>query len=105
MIEIVVVTFSREERLQLSDSGGSLMEAIRNHGIGDLLAICGGCMSCGTCHVYVEPPAFDVLPPMTEGEDMLLDVSAHRSANSRLSCQIPLTTSLDGMRVRIAPEG
>ena len=34
---------------------------------------------------------------------MLKDLTSYR-ANSRLSCQIPLTDALDGLRVTIAPE-
>jgi 2Fe-2S ferredoxin len=41
---------------------------------------------------------------MSEDENDLLDSSDHRSANSRLSCQVPLTPELDGMTVTIAQE-
>ena len=36
--------------------------------------------------------------------DDLLDSSDDRDATSRLSCQIPFTEQLDGLRVRIAEE-
>ena len=38
---------------------GTLMEAIRDNGFDDLLALCGGCCSCATCHVIVHD-GFDV---------------------------------------------
>ena len=41
---------------------------------------------------------------MTEDENDLLDSSDHRDETSRLSCQLPFTDALDGLRVRIAPE-
>jgi 2Fe-2S ferredoxin len=31
-----------------------LMEELRNNGFDDLLALCGGCCSCATCHVFIE---------------------------------------------------
>jgi 2Fe-2S ferredoxin len=31
------------------------MEVLRDHGFDDLLALCGGCCSCATCHVFVDP--------------------------------------------------
>ena len=87
-----------------ADDGLTLMEAIRDAGMDELLALCGGCCSCATCHVYVDPVFSDLLEEASEDEDDLLDSSDHREDNSRLSCQIPLSTSLEGIRVRIAPE-
>ena len=81
---------------------GSLMEAIRDSGFQDLLALCGGCCSCATCHIVVESD-FVAPEPMSSEEDDLLDGSDHRQAGSRLSCQIPLTDACDGLRLRIVP--
>jgi 2Fe-2S ferredoxin len=84
--------------------GLTVMEAIRDNGFDELLALCGGCCSCATCHVHVDPAFLDKLPTMTEDEDDLLDSSSDRDANSRLSCQIPFVDALDGVRVKIAVE-
>ncbi|WP_066555971.1 2Fe-2S iron-sulfur cluster-binding protein [Croceicoccus bisphenolivorans] len=84
--------------------GISLMEAIRDAGFDELLALCGGCCSCATCHVQVHPGFEDRLPPVSGDEDDLLDSSDFRIATSRLSCQIALTPQLDGLAVTIAPE-
>ena len=84
--------------------GSSVMEAIRDAGIDELLALCGGCCSCATCHVIVDPAFTDKLPEMSEDEDDLLDSSDHRTETSRLSCQIPMTADLDGLKVQIAEE-
>lgn len=80
------------------------MEALRDNGLDELLALCGGCASCTTCHVYVDPDSAGDLPPLSEDENDLLDSSDHRTDRSRLSCQIPLTGALDGIRVVIALE-
>jgi 2Fe-2S ferredoxin len=80
------------------------MENIRNAGIDELMALCGGCCSCATCHVYVDPDMKDALAPMSADEDALLDSSSYRSPTSRLSCQIPFEPGLDGLRVTISPE-
>lgn len=85
-------------------NGLTVMEAIRDNGFDELLALCGGCCSCATCHVHVDPAFFDGLPPMSADEDDLLESSDHRVATSRLSCQIPFTDALDGLKVTIAPE-
>ncbi len=81
--------------------GLSVMEAIRDGGIDELPAICGGCCSCATCHVYVDVADLALLPPMGADEDDLLDGSPNRTDRSRLSCQIAV---FDGLRVTIAPE-
>ena len=86
------------------DVGLSVMEVIRDGGIDELLALCGGCCSCATCHVLIDPAFADRVAPMSEDENDLLESSDHRSAQSRLSCQIPFTSDLDGMTVTIAPE-
>lgn len=80
------------------------MEAIRDEGIDELMALCGGCCSCATCHVHIDAAFADKLPAMSADEDDLLDSSDHRDATSRLSCQIPMTEALAGMTVRIAEE-
>jgi 2Fe-2S ferredoxin len=79
------------------------MELVRDAGFTDLLALCGGCRSCGTCHVYIYGALWDKLPPMSSEEDAMLSASGHRSAESRLACQIPFDASLDGLKVTIAP--
>ncbi len=84
-------------------NGFSLMEAIRDAGFDELQALCGGCLSCATCHVYVVAGPQIVLPPQGEDEDDLLSDSPYRQPNSRLSCQIPLSDALDGLHVTIAP--
>jgi ferredoxin, 2Fe-2S len=81
---------------------GSLLEAIRDSGIDELLALCGGCCSCATCHVHVDESWLSRLPDMSEDEDDLLESSEHRDNQSRLSCQILLTDDLDGLKVTIA---
>src|SRR5262249_52775181 len=85
--------------------GASLMQNIRNAGIGELQAICGGSLSCATCHVYVDSlPGGAELPAQSGDEQDLLDASDYREPSSRLSCQIPCAAELDGIAVTIAPE-
>lgn len=104
MPQLTVVTRQGEERTVEGEVGLSVMEVIRDNGFDELLALCGGCCSCATCHVHVDPAFTDKLPPMSEDEDDLLDSSSTRDATSRLSCQIQFTGALDGLKVRIAEE-
>lgn len=104
MPKLIVTTREGEEREIVGEAGLSVMEVIRDAGIDELLALCGGCCSCATCHVHVDPAFADRLPKMSLDEDDLLDSSAERNATSRLSCQVELTDALDGLRVTIAAE-
>ncbi len=86
-------------------AGASLMENIRGAGFDELLAMCGGCLSCATCHLYIEelPKTASLAAPSID-ESELLEGSDHRQKNSRLSCQIPFDETLSGIVVCIAPE-
>ncbi len=86
------------------EDGLTVMEAIRDNGFDELLALCGGCCSCATCHIHIDPEFTAKLPEMSEDEDDLLESSEHRNETSRLSCQVPLTAELDGLKVTIAAE-
>ena len=104
MPKLVVVDRNGVEKTVEAEVGRTVMEAIRDNGFDELLALCGGCCSCATCHVYVDPAFADKLPALGEDESDLLDSSTHRNATSRLSCQLPITDALDGLKVTIAPE-
>lgn len=91
-------------------NGLSIMEILRDTGFDELLALCGGCCSCATCHVYVEETRLSLLPPMSDDENDLLDSSDHRQANSRLSCgqtvwmacTSPSPLKIDGVGARVS---
>ena len=104
MPQLIVTTRSGETSTIDADDGLTVMEAIRDNGFDELLALCGGCCSCATCHVHVDPEFFDKLAPMSEDENDLLDSSGDRDEWSRLGCQIPFSADLDGLKVRIAAE-
>ena len=104
MPKLIVVDRAGEEKTIDAQVGFTLMEAIRDNGFDELLALCGGCCSCATCHVHVDPAFAAMLPPMSEDENDLLESSDHRNESSRLSCQVPLTAAMDGLRVSIAAE-
>ncbi len=105
MLNITVIDREGAEHALAGEPGRSLMETIRDSDIDELLALCGGCLSCATCHVYVDPAFESRLPSMSDDENDLLDSSDFRTPSSRLSCQIELSADLDGLRATIAPEG
>ena len=104
MTTITVISSDGTEKQVDADLNLTLMEVIRDNGFDELLALCGGCCSCATCHVHIDPQFSDKLPPKSEDENDLLDSSDHRDANSRLSCQCQMSAELDGLRVTISSE-
>ena len=104
MPKLIVVNREGEESAIEVESGLTVMEAVRDNGFDELLALCGGCCLCATCHIYVDPAFADKLPKISEDEDDLLESSDHRNETSRLSCQIPFEDALDGLKITIAAE-
>ena len=81
-------------------TGLSVMDGAKRFTIPGIEGDCGGACACATCHVYVEEGWFDRLPPMEELEQAMLDFAFDAKENSRLSCQIKVDDSLDGLVVR-----
>ncbi len=101
---LTVIDRNGTERTVTAEPGMSVMEILREQGFDDLQALCGGCCSCATCHVYVDGSAAVGLPPVGPDENDLLDSSAYRTDASRLSCQLRYTPALEGLTITIAPE-
>jgi 2Fe-2S ferredoxin len=85
-----------------ANAGDSLMRAATDRGIQEIAAICGGCMTCATCHVYVDEPWAARLPSPSADEQAMLEMTAaERRATSRLSCQIVLAPELNGLSAQL----
>ncbi len=84
--------------------GNSLMEVIRDAGMDELEALCGGSLACATCHVFVDKNWLDKLPEMSSEEQDLVSCSEHYTEQSRLSCQVNVAKEFDGLIIEIAPE-
>ena len=82
--------------------GKSLMEAATSANVDGIAADCGGLMTCATCHVYVDEPfASQLGAPDAEEAAMLAFTAGPRQSNSRLSCQITLSSALNGLTVKL----
>ncbi|GAB3246654.1 2Fe-2S iron-sulfur cluster-binding protein [Nocardioides dilutus] len=82
--------------------GENLKQAAMDNLVPGIIGDCGGFAECGTCHGYVDEAYLDRLPAATEDEEMMLEgILAPVERNSRLTCQIPMTSELDGIVVRL----
>lgn len=81
--------------------GTTVMEAARDNGVDGIDAICGGLCACATCHGYLEPEWFERLGPPSAGEQGLIEFAWEPRETSRLTCQLEVDESLDGLVVRL----
>ena len=83
-------------------AGDSLMQTAVDNGIEEITADCGGCCSCATCHCFITPAWQGKVSPADDMEQALLETAIEDvQPNSRLSCQITLDDSLDGLVVKV----
>ena len=82
--------------------GLNLMEAATANNVPHIEGECGGCLSCATCHVFVDEAWLDKTGEVDDVEDTMLEMTdVERQANSRLSCQIVASPELDGLILRV----
>ncbi|MEL6675717.1 MAG: 2Fe-2S iron-sulfur cluster-binding protein [Bacteroidota bacterium] len=105
MIHIQVTdTDGSVHQLELKENPSSnLMEELTRARL-DVPAICGGMAGCGTCHIEIVKGA-DQLDEMEEDEDFMIESLDNKVDGSRLSCQLPLTKSLDGLEIKVLGDG
>jgi len=87
-----------------TDMAMSLMEVVRSYELEPegTVGICGGMAMCASCQCYVE--SNHDLSEIQDEEEAMLSESFYVKENSRLGCQIQITTELDGLEVELAPE-
>ncbi|MDX8356410.1 2Fe-2S iron-sulfur cluster-binding protein [Sphingopyxis terrae] len=98
----VLLTEPDGRRLVLrAKPGETLMRVATRNAVNGIDAECGGSCACATCHIIVDDDWFVKVGEPGEVEDALLDMVPDRRSTSRLSCQLRLDPSLDGLIVRV----
>jgi 2Fe-2S ferredoxin len=87
-----------------TDMAMNLMEVVRAFELAEegTIGICGGMAMCASCQCYVKSD--HQLPEISDDEDAMLAEAFYVEDNSRLGCQIQMTSELDGLEVELAPE-
>ena len=101
MAKITFIQPDGAEQVVDIPEGWSIMEGAVRAGVIGIDADCGGACACATCHVYVDPAWVAALPPKAEMEEAMLDFAVGAAPNSRLSCQLRMTSAMDGLVVRV----
>ncbi|MHC8508675.1 MAG: 2Fe-2S iron-sulfur cluster-binding protein [Rhodospirillales bacterium] len=103
MPKLMMTSAAGEAKTYDVKTGVTVMETGRDEMTG-IEGTCGGCLSCATCHVIVDPEWFERTGAVSDDEDEMLDLAAERTATSRLGCQIEMTDALDGLKVTVPRE-
>ncbi len=85
-----------------TDMNMNIMEVCKSYEL-PVEGRCGGMAMCATCQCYLESDT--ELPEQSDAELDMLDEAFFVEANSRLGCQIHITEEIDGITLRLAPEG
>ncbi len=108
MIKVTFKQKSGETETVEVPSGNTVMEASKyyskNNHVEGIDGDCGGACACGTCHVHVSPEWISktgTADTNTPEIDLLEYEHNYNEKYSRLSCQIELDESLDGLVVNI----
>lgn len=100
MAKITFIT-QENEQITVEAATGSVMELAVNNSIKGIDGDCGGVCSCATCHVQVAPEFMKKVGQPEEIEADMLELDDKVSEYSRLSCQIPMSESLDGIVLKV----
>ena len=87
-----------------TDMAMNVMEVVRSYELAPegTIGVCGGMAMCASCQCYVTSE--HELPEMEYDEEAMLAEAFNVEDNSRLGCQLNITTVLDGLEVTLAPE-
>ncbi|MGE4373085.1 MAG: 2Fe-2S iron-sulfur cluster-binding protein [Xanthobacter sp.] len=97
MVAITFIEFNGTRHDVEAAEGATAMEAAVRNGVPGITAECGGACACATCHVYVDDAWKDKVGEPSEMEEGMLDFATDVRSNSRLSCQIKLKDTLNGL--------
>ena len=82
-----------------AEPGQSVMQVAIENKVPGILADCGGCRSCATCHCYVGEEWAGKFAPASAEEAELVSYAFDPRPASRLSCQLVLTAEHDGIQI------
>ena len=101
MPKITYIEHNGKTHIHEVPNGLSVMEGAIQNNIPGIDADCGGSCACATCHVYVDEKWFNKLTKKEEAEEDMLDMAFEPNKFSRLTCQITVNDSLDGLVVKM----
>lgn len=99
MLNIIFIEPDGQEKKVKAEIGQSLMEVAVQNGVNGIDADCGGACSCATCHCYIDEAWFSKIEQADSVELDMLDFAYLKKERSRLSCQIKVSSNMDGILI------
>lgn len=81
--------------------GDSLMSCAVENLVDGILADCGGSGVCGTCRGRIAAEWQEKIGPRNEEEELMIEISLDPTPECRLTCQIQVNESLNGIVVTL----
>jgi 2Fe-2S ferredoxin len=101
MPQIIFISHDGREQEVDAAPGTSVMQAAVDNFIDGIHAECGGARSCATCHCFVDESWVDKIPPPDPVELQMIECAVDPQSNSRLSCQLEISDTLNGLIIRL----
>lgn len=99
---LIVFVTPDSRRIEIDAADGlSVMECARRANVPGIVAECGGACSCATCHVHIDPEWCARVGAAAGMERDMLEFAEGVRESSRLSCQVKVAPSLDGLTVHL----
>lgn len=93
MIKITYQSADGTQTVVDANEGDTVMQTALANDVDGIVGECGGSMMCATCHCYAPEGTGERM----DGEEEMLECAVSEvRPNSRLSCQITLTSDMDG---------
>ncbi|MBD8555826.1 (2Fe-2S)-binding protein [Rhizobium sp. CFBP 8762] len=83
------------------DNGTTIMENASRNSVPGIEAECGGACACATCHIYIDDDWVERVGGPEAMEEDMLDFAYDVRPSSRLSCQVKMKDSLNGLVVHV----
>ena len=101
MSVVTFVSYDGEKHEAPLVEGQSLMQVATNNAVPGIDGDCGGEAACGTCHVIVDQAWSETVGVSGAIEEEMLAMNPERQPTSRLSCQMAVSESWDGLTVEL----
>ena len=102
MLEVTYTVVGTGAEFVVDATGhANLMQLAVEHDVPNIEGECGGEMTCGTCHVYVDAMPAEYLAEQSGDEKDMLEVVDEPTPRSRLSCQLQVDASIGGIRLSV----
>jgi 2Fe-2S ferredoxin len=101
VVEITYIEHNGTAHTIAAEEGKSLMLNAVDNMVPGIDADCGGACACATCHIYVPPEWQSKTGEKDDMEAAMLQLAEAVNDNSRLSCQIEVSSEMEGLAVNM----